>query len=99
MLLWREKPEVARDYALRMADRFKALDLGAAGWVERAGDAAFYGKDIPAAKVSYDEAIDLDAADRKHYWSIVLKLSDIAFVSQDLATERALREQYYGSLR
>ena len=33
------------------------------------------------------------------YWSIVLKLCDVAFVSGDLATERSLREQYYGSLR
>ena len=68
-------------------------------WAERAGDAAFYGKDVAAARISYDEALRSDAADRKRYWSIVLKLSDVAFVSGDLATERALREQYYGGLR
>lgn len=99
VLLWRSQPEAARDYALRMADRFKALALSPVEWIERAGDAAFYGKDAVAAKISYDEALDLDAADRRRYWSIVLKLSDVAFVSGDLATERSLREQYYGGLR
>jgi hypothetical protein len=98
VLLWRSQPGAARDYALRMADRFKALSMQAAGWVERAGDAAFYGKDVPAAKAFYDEALRLDEADRTRYWSIVLKLCDVAFVSEDLAAERSLREQYYGSL-
>ena len=41
----------------------------------------------------------LDADQRTRYWSILLKLADIAFVSGDLATETAFREQYYGSLR
>ena len=99
VLLWRSQPEAARDYALRMADRFKALALSPVEWIERSGDAAFYGKDAAAARISYDEALDLDAADRKRYWSIVLKLSDVAYVSGDLATERSLREQYYGGLR
>jgi hypothetical protein len=98
VLLWRSQPGTARDYALRMAERFKALSLEPAGWVERAGDAAFFGKDIQAAKVSYDEALRLDEAERTRYWSIVLKLCDVAFASGDLATERSLREQYYGSL-
>jgi hypothetical protein len=82
-----------------MADRFQDMGLGPVDWVERAGDAAFYGQDVPAAKASYDEAMRLDAAERIRYWSIVLKLADIAFVSGDLATETSLREQYYGSLR
>ena len=99
VLLWRSQPEAARDYALRMADRFKALSLPPAEWMERAGDAAFYGKDFPAAKSSYDEAMRLDGAERKQYWSILLKLCDIAFITEDLATERSLREQYYGALR
>jgi hypothetical protein len=99
VLLWRRQPEAARDYALRMSDRFKALGLLPVEWTERAGDAAFYGKDVAAARISYDEALRLDAADRKRYWSIVLKLSDVAFVLGDLATERSLREQYYGGLR
>ena len=99
VLLWRSQPEAARDYALRMADRFKALALAPAEWMERAGDAAFYGKDVQAAKSSYDEAMLLDGAERKRYWSILLKLCDAAFVTGDLATERSLREQYYGSLR
>ena len=98
VLLWRSQPAPARDYALRMADRFKTLSLQAAGWVERAGDAAFFGKDIQGAKLSYDEALRLDETERTRYWSIVLKLCDVAFVSGDLATERSLREQYYGSL-
>jgi hypothetical protein len=99
VLLWRSQPEAAREYAVRMANRFQDLDLGPVDWIERAGDAAFYGKDVQAAKVSYDEAMRLDAAERTRYWSLLLKLADIAFVSGDLATETSLREQYYGSLR
>lgn len=99
VLLWRSQPEAARDYALRMVDRFKALSLGPVDWVERAGDAAFYGKDVQAARASYDEAMRLDGPERTRYWSIVLKLSDVAFVSGDLATEMSLRERYYGALR
>jgi len=99
VLLWKSRPDAARDYALRMADRFKALSLGAADWMERAGDAAFYGRDVQAAKASYDEAMRLDETERTRYWSILLKLCDIAFVSGDLATERSLREQYYGALQ
>ena len=99
VLLWRAEPEAARDYALRMVGRFQTLALGSAEWMERAGDAAFYGKDVQAAKTSYDEAMRLDAAERTRYWSILLKLCDIAFVSEDLGTERSLREQYYGALR
>ena len=47
----------------------------------------------------YDEAMDWTHPFAKRYWSIVLKLSDVAFVSGDLAAERFLRELYYGSLR
>lgn len=54
--------------------------------------------DAQAANASYDEALRLDETERTRYWSIILKLCDIAFVSGDFATERSLREQYYGSL-
>ncbi|HEY6549378.1 MAG TPA: hypothetical protein VI589_15790, partial [Vicinamibacteria bacterium] len=33
VLLWRSQPEAARDYAMRMADRFRALGLGPAEWM------------------------------------------------------------------
>jgi hypothetical protein len=99
VLLWRSQPQTAREYALRMAERFALLGLASVGWVERGGDAAFYSQDVPAAKASYEEALRLDAAERTHYWALVLKLCDIAFLTGDHATERSLREQYYGALR
>jgi hypothetical protein len=99
VLLWRSQARLARDYALRMADRYLSLALDPVEWTERGGDAAFYDNDLPAAKASYDAA--LRKADRKQmiYWSILLKLSDVAFASGDLAAEQSLREQFYGSLR
>jgi len=100
VLLWKGHAQAARAYALRMLERHKALGLETVDWVERAGDAALYGGDTQAAKASYDEALEaVNRDDRMAYWSILLKLSDVAFVSGDLARERFLREQYYGSLR
>jgi hypothetical protein len=99
VLLWRGAPEPARDYALRMADRYRLLALDSVDWIDRAGDAAFYADDLPAARASYGDA--LRKTDRKQmtYWAILLKLSDVAFASGDLAAEQSLREQFYGSLR
>jgi hypothetical protein len=100
VLLWRSQLQAARDYSLRMLERHKALGLEAVDWMERAGDAAFYLGDTRAAKASYDEALrSVDREDRMAYWSILLRLSDVAFVSGDLAAEQSLRERYYGSLR
>jgi hypothetical protein len=99
VLLWRRQPEAARDYALRMADRYRALGLDPVDWIDRAGDGAFYANDLQAAKASYDEALQRADRARMTYWAVLLKLSDVAFASGDLAAEKALREQYYGSLR
>ena len=57
-------------------------------------DAAFFGKDIQGAKLSYDEALRLDETERTRYWLIVPRLCDVVCsILGYLATKRLLREQ------
>jgi tetratricopeptide (TPR) repeat protein len=95
VLLWKGDHDLARDYALRMADRFLALGLPHSEWLERAGDAAFHADERGEARALYEQAARLDPDPS----GPLLKLSDLAFLSGDLDTERALRERYYGTLR
>jgi hypothetical protein len=84
----------ARDYALQMARHLAAAGAPAAGWLERAGDAAFARRDLAEARQLYGEA---KAAGGREA-AILLKLADVHFLLGDLATEKALREKFYGSL-
>jgi hypothetical protein len=84
----------ARDYALQMAKRLIAAGAPAAGWLERAGDAAFARRDLDEARQLYGEA----KAAGGHEAPILLKLADVHFLLGDLAVEKALREKFYGSL-
>jgi hypothetical protein len=94
-LVWNGGQAAARDYALRMAERLRAVGLPWVDWTERAGDAAFYARDLVEARSRYQQAADAEP-DRP---SAFLKLADIAFLDHDLETERRLREKYYGTLR
>lgn len=94
VLLWNGRFDLARDYALRMVERFRTLALPPGEWLERAGDAAFYARALPEARSLYEQAAGLGEEPA----SLLLKLSDIAFLTGDLATEKALRERYYGTL-
>lgn len=84
----------ARDYALQMAQRLKAVKAPAGAWLERAGDAAFARRDLEEARQLYGQA-KLGGAREV---SILLKLADVHFLLGDLAAEKALREIFYGSL-
>jgi len=98
VLLWKGRYDAARDYALRMGERLRRAGLPASVWSERAGDAAFYRRDLSEARQLYEEAI----RGEKDYGllrALYLKLADIAHLSGDLETERALREHYYGALQ
>lgn len=95
--LWKARYDAARDYALRMGERLKRAGLSTSVWSERAGDAAFYRRDLPEARQLYEDAI----RGEKDYGvlrALYLKLADIAHLTGDLETERALREHYYGAL-
>ncbi len=95
--LWKGQYDAARDYALRMGERLRRAGLPASVWSERAGDAAFYRRDLTEARQLYEETI----RGEKDYGVLrvlYLKLADIAHLTGDLETERALREHYYGAL-
>jgi hypothetical protein len=95
--LWMGRYDAARDYALRMGERLGRAGLPSSVWAERAGDAAFYRRDLAEARALYEDAI----RGEKDYGllrSLYLKLADLAYLSGDLETERALREHYYGAL-
>ena len=84
----------ARDYALQMAQRLKAVKAPAGTWLERAGNAAFARRDLDEARQLYGQA-KLGGAREV---TILLKLADVHFLLGDLAAEKALRETFYGSL-
>jgi hypothetical protein len=88
------RPDEARDFALQIARRLAAVQAPAGEWLERAGDAAFARRELDEARQLYGQARAAGAPER----SVLLKLSDVAFLLGDLATEKALRERYYGSL-
>ena len=95
--LWKGQYDAARDYALRMGERLRRAGLPANVWCERAGDAAFYRRDLSEARQLYEDAIRGEK-DNGPLMVLYLKLADIAHLSGDLETERALREHYYGAL-
>ena len=95
--LWKGQYDAARDYALRMGERLRRAGVPASVWSERAGDAAFYRRDLAEARQLYDDAIRGEK-DNGLLMVLYLKLADIAHLSGDLETERALREHYYGAL-
>ena len=95
--LWKGRHDLARDYALRMAERLRRAEVPASAWLERAGDASFYGDDLVEARELYEEAIR-DERDRRPLMALYLRLADVAHLSGDLETERTLREHYYGAL-
>jgi tetratricopeptide (TPR) repeat protein len=95
--LWKGRYDAARDYALRMGERLRRAGVPANVWAERAADAAFYRRDLSEARQLYEQAIQGEK-DNGTLMSLYLKLADIAHLSGDLETERALREHYYGTL-
>jgi hypothetical protein len=95
--VWKGRYDVARDYALRMGERLRRAGLPDNAWAERAGDAAFYRRDLNEARQLYEAAIRGEK-DNGALMALYLKLADIAHLSGDLETERALREHYYGTL-
>lgn len=86
----------ARTYALRVASALTARDdaRAAAGWLERAGDAAFQNRDAEEARRLYTQALP-GAGD---LGPLFLKLADTLYLLGDLAGEKRLRETIYGSL-
>jgi hypothetical protein len=90
----RRYPE-ARAYARRFVQPAEGRERDAAMWLERAADAAFFGEDRDGALIDYSRAVELVPGNAP----VLLKLSDLAFLSGDLATERSLRERYFGVLR
>ena len=95
--LWKGQYDAARDYALQMGERLRRAGVPASVWSERAGDAAFYRRDLSEARQLYEDAIRGEK-DSGVLMVLYLKLADIAHLSGDLETERALREHYYGAL-
>ena len=94
VLLWQQRFDEARQYAERMAERFRTLELPAGTWVERLGDAAFYAGDHAGALAAYERALE----DAPNPTSVLLKLSDVHFKLGNAELERGYREKVYGTL-
>jgi hypothetical protein len=94
VLFWDRRWREARDFAVAAA-RHPTAAHTAADWLERAGDAAFQLGDAREARELYEEG----ARSAPDQASLFLKLSDAAFVLEDVEAERRYRERYYGTLR
>lgn len=94
-LLWQKRYTEALSYVDRIIARLDKQGIRSGKWLERAGDAAFYGKHYDTAVSYYGEALETDG----HCDCIDLKLSDIYFLLGDAAKERQHREAVYGHLR
>ena len=94
VLLWQGRFDLARGYAVRMAERLSRAGVPTTLWYEHAGDAAFGGRDLDVASELYATAEKGEPGRR----SILLKQADIAYLTGDLARERVLRERFYGRL-
>jgi tetratricopeptide (TPR) repeat protein len=86
---------LAQDFAERAARRLEESGPPSAEWLERAGDAALRQRRLAEAKQLYERS---RRASTSPVW-ILLKLSDVAWIEEDLAQERAYRERVYGALR
>ena len=95
--LWKADYDTARDYALRMTERLRRAGIPVGAWAERAGDASFYRQDLAEARELYTEAI-AGEKDNGALMALYLRLADVAYLTGDRETERALREHYYGAL-
>ena len=99
VLLWQERFEHARDYALALADLLERVQLPGAAWRERAGDAAFHGGDDQRARELYERCFEQATPKGSDAGRLMLKLADVHYRQGNLAEERRLREAIYGSLR
>jgi tetratricopeptide (TPR) repeat protein len=97
VLLWKEAYDDAQDYALRMDERSGRAGVPGAFWTVRAADASFYRRDTALARELYERALGAEK-DNGALCEIYLKLADLAYLAGDHATERRLREHYYGRL-
>jgi tetratricopeptide (TPR) repeat protein len=94
LLLWQGRFREAR--AAAQEERLAAKDPeGRALWAERAGDAAFLGRDLDLAEQLYQDAL----RESVYPQALLCRLADVRFLRGDLAGERELRERVYGSLR
>src|SRR5260370_13631277 len=92
--LWQVRFGEAR--AAAQEERLAAKDThGRALWAERAGDAAFLGRDLDLAEQLYQDAL----RENVYPQALLGRLADIRFLRGDLAGERSLRERVYASLR
>ncbi len=94
VLLARKSYSDAGRYAARMVSRLGGMNLPAAPWVERIGDAAFLEKDYARALARYQES----AGRGRPGAALMLKLSDVHYLLGDIEKERSYREAIYGSL-
>jgi hypothetical protein len=96
VLLWQKQTAAAAQFARRMVDRYRALGIEPAFWLERIGDAAFVEGDFGEALRRYLETAGPDREPSEP--RLLQKLSDVYFRLGDLDKERLYRERVYGRL-
>jgi hypothetical protein len=101
VLLWQGLYREAKLYALRMIARLAWLAAPQSVWLERAGDAALFLEDYRGAQEFYEKSlqeIEQQGLQGSQKSGVLLKLSDVHFLLNDVVKERLYREKIYGSL-
>jgi hypothetical protein len=101
VLLWQGLYREAKLYALRMVERLAWLAAPQSVWLERAGDAALFLEDYRGAQECYEKSLqemEQKGLQASRKAGVLLKLSDVHFLLNDLVKERLYREKIYGSL-
>lgn len=93
-LLWQSRYREAENYAKEFAQLLTRYNLVSPLWIERAGDAALFSKDLSSAEKQYTEALKLN----KNKMSALQKLSDVYFLQNKVDKEREIRESIFGAL-
>jgi len=95
VLLWKGRYTEAQLYAARAADAWTRSGGDPSPWLERSGDAFFFGGDYVLAGERYEQAVTGSPAKGRVY----LKLSDVWFKLGDKDKECYYREMIYGVLK
>jgi hypothetical protein len=95
VLLWKGVYDDAQDYVLRTVGCSGWVRLPSGFWTVRAADAFFYWGDTALVCELYERALEVES-EHAALREIYLKLADFAYLAGDHASERRLREHYYG---
>lgn len=93
-LLWQDRYSEAQNYADDVNRLLRKHRISSHIWLERAGDAALFAKNLSSAEREYKKALKA----RDDSLSSLMKLADVYFLQGRVDDERNIRESIFGAL-